>query len=156
MINLKRILWPTDYSETSEAAQTYACALAKQFDAELHIVHVIIEPAYAVSPMGVGYIPASYHEDMRARSDAELAKLPSGNVGDELSVVRESLGGAPADSITTYAEEHDIGMIVIGTHGYSGLSRMLMGSVAEKVVRTATCPVLTIHSDDQQFVSVDA
>ncbi|NKB38765.1 MAG: universal stress protein [Gammaproteobacteria bacterium] len=155
MINLKRILWPTDFSETSDAAQTYACNLAKQFDAELHIVHVIIDPAYAVSPMGVGYIPASYHEDMRVRSDAELAKLPVDSAADGLSVVRESLGGSAAENITDYAQEHDIGMIVIGTHGYSGLSRMLMGSVAEKVVRTAGCPVLTIHTDDLQFIKAD-
>ncbi len=155
MINLKRILWPTDFSETADTAQIYACSLAKQFDAELHIVHTIIDPAYAVSPMGVGYIPATYHEDMRERSDAELAKLPSLVGAKELSVVRESLAGGAAEAITDYAKEHGISMIVMGTHGYSGLSRMLMGSVAEKVVRTATCPVLTIHSDDKQFVSED-
>ena len=154
MLKVNRILWPTDYSDTSNTAQIFACTLAKQLNADLHIVHVIVDPAYAASPMGMGYIPESYQEDMLERSDAELARLPSIDC-DGPTIVRKSLTGSAAESITDYAKEHRVGMIIMGTHGYSGLSRLLMGSVAEKVVRTASCPVLTIHSDDKQFVDAN-
>ncbi len=153
MINIKKILWPTDFSDNSKTSQMYACELAKQFSAELHIIHVIVDPAYIVSPMGVGYIPDSYQEDVRERSDKELAGQLT-DVGD-LVIVRKTIDGAAAEGITDYAKDNDINMIVMGTHGYTGLSRMLLGSVTEKVVRSASCPVLTVHSDDNQFIEAE-
>jgi nucleotide-binding universal stress UspA family protein len=150
MINVKKILWPTDFSDNSKTSQMYAHELAVQFSAELHIIHVIVDPAYVVSPMGVGYIPDSYQADVRERSDKELAEQLADAV--DLTIVRETIDGAAAESITQYAQDNDINMIVMGTHGYSGLSRLLLGSVAEKVVRSAPCPVLTVHSEDQQLI----
>lgn len=152
MINVKKILWPTDFSDNARTAQLYAVEFARQFSAELHVVHVIVDPAYFISPMGVGYIPESYHEDMLKRSDEELAALPAAEQSEGLQVVRKTLGGAAAESIVDYAEENTISMIVMGTHGYTGLTNLVIGSVAEKVVRTAHCPVLTVHSDDRQFI----
>jgi universal stress protein A len=150
MIKVKKILWPTDFSDNSKTSQLYANELAQQFSAELHIIHVIVDPAYVVSPMGVGYIPDSYQADVRERSDKELADLFTESEG--LNIVRKTIDGMAADSITQYALDNDINMIVMGTHGYSGISRMLMGSVAEKVVRSASCPVLTVHAEDNKFV----
>ncbi len=150
MISLNKILWPTDFSDNSKTSQMYAYELAKQFSSELHIIHVIVDPAYFVSPMGVGYISEGYQEDVRKRSDKELAAQLSD--ADGLNIVRETIDGAAAEGITQYAKDNDISMIVMGTHGYSGLSRLLLGSVAEKVVRSASCPVLTVHSDDNQFI----
>ena len=76
MINLRKILLPTDFSTTAKTAQMYACSLAQQYGCELHIIHVIIDPAYVMPPMAGAYIPESYREDMKTRSDDELSKLP--------------------------------------------------------------------------------
>jgi len=152
MINIQKILWPTDFSDNAKTAQLYACELAKQFSAELHVVHVIVDPAYVISPMGVGYIPESYHTDMHQRSDDELAKLPPEQEAKGLKIVRATVSGSAAEGIVTYAGDNDISMIVLGTHGYTGITGLLLGSVAEKVVRTSGCPVLTVHSDDKQFI----
>jgi nucleotide-binding universal stress UspA family protein len=103
--------------------------------------------------MGVGYIPDSYQEDVRERSDKELAQQLT-DVAD-LVIVRKTIDGGAAEGITDYAKDNDINMIVMGTHGYTGLSRMLLGSVTEKVVRSASCPVLTVHSDDNQFIEAE-
>lgn len=155
MIKLEKILWPTDFSDNSKTAQMYATSLAQQFSAELHVAHVIVDPAYFVSPMGVGYIPESYHKDMLSRSDEELENLPATDKAEGLTIVRKTLGGGAAECIVEYAEETGISMIVMGTHGYTGLTQLVLGSVAEKVVRTAHCPVLTVHSDDRQFIEED-
>ena len=119
------------------------------------MVHVIVDPAYALSPVGVGYIPETYQEEMQERSDAELATLVSAPTCEGLDVSYKTLAGNAADSIVEYAEDNQIGMIVMGTHGYTGLSRLVLGSVAERVVRSAHCPVLTVHSDDRQFIEED-
>ncbi|MFT7460684.1 MAG: universal stress protein A [Planctomycetota bacterium] len=155
MINIERILWPTDFSDNSKVAQLYACELAKQFGAELHIIHVIIDPAYFMTSMGVGYIPDHYEADIREHSDEELGKLPTGVAVDGLIIIRKTIYGAAAEDITSYANDHGISMIVMGTHGYSGMNRLLLGSVAEKVVRISSCPVLTIHADDNQFIGTE-
>ena len=152
MVTIDSIMLPTDFSDTSKVAQRYAKGLARQYSAELHVVHVILDPAYVASPMGMGSIPDSYHSDMEARSDEELETLFPDNNESDIVVVRKTLGGSAAYSIVEYAKDNKISMIVMGTHGYSGLSRLLLGSVAEKVVRTSPCPVLTVHSDDNQFV----
>jgi universal stress protein A len=126
--------------------------LAKQFSAELHVIHVIEDPAYVGTPMGLGYIPESYQVDMRERSDRELANQMASDGDTGLLITQHTVDGVTASGITQYAKDNDISMIVMGTHGYSGLTRLLLGSVAEKVVRTASCPVLTVHSDDHQFI----
>ncbi len=152
MMKLEKILWPTDFSDNSNTANLYATSLAKEFSAELHMVHVIVDPAYALSPVGVGYIPETYHEEMEERSDAELATLASAGNCSGLEVRCKTLAGNAAEAIVDYAEENQVSMIIMGTHGYTGLSRLVMGSVAERVVRSAHCPVLTVHPDDRQFI----
>ena len=153
MLNLKKILCPTDFSDNAKTAQRYACALAGRFSAELHLVHVLADPSTAIPPFGWGYIPKSYLTDMRGHADKELAGLACAD--KDIVIVRKTIQGVPAKDIARYAEQNDISLIVICTHGYSPVKDMIVGSVTEKVVRRAACPVLTIHPDDKRLVGDD-
>ena len=155
MIRLQRILFPTDFSECANSAQQYACALAGQFEVELHLLHVLQdltllmlpEPATALA------LPASFLETCETEAKSTLARLldPSWCAGRR--VVYATRTGNPALEIDRYATETDIGLIVIGTHGRSGFSHVLLGSIAERVVRRAPCPVLTVRPQTRQLVS---
>lgn len=152
MIYLRKILHPTDFSDASAHALRYACAFAKHFGSELYLVHVVPESVVAVSaPMGA-YLPPDYRQEFEKRSNDELAKLPQEDWGEGIPVQRKTLAGPEFLEIVRYAKENKIDMIVMGTHGRTGLSHVFMGSVAEKVVRKAPCPVLTAHPDDFEFV----
>jgi len=148
MIELKRILLPTDLSECSERARSYACELAKRFAAELHVLHVV--PPISV-PGYVGPVPDEWlHPEDGARQALEAWDDPA---FEELgSVQRFVVTGTPFVEIVRHARESDVDLIVIGTHGRSGLTHALLGSVTEKVVRKAPCPVLTVRPEGHQFV----
>lgn len=149
-MNIKRILMPTDFSSCAGVAFDHALVLAKQHGAELHVLHVI--ELHAAEPIGLG--PAlpdleAVHERLDAMAGGEMGKLLEKH-GDHPVVIKDALrrGVAAAPSVVAYAEEAAIDLIVLGTHGRRGLRRLLLGSVAEEVVRTAPCPVLTIHGDE--------
>jgi universal stress protein A len=132
MIALKRILVPHDFSETSAAAVTYAVALARHFGAELSFLHV-------------GDRNYSETRDVSPIHDALLAILsPSDRL--ELNPAFYVKTGFPAAEIVRFASDGDIDLIVMGTHGRGFIGHALMGSVAESVVRTAPCPVLTVRN----------
>jgi nucleotide-binding universal stress UspA family protein len=118
------ILFATDFSEASEAAARTALDYARRFGARLHLLHVTWAGTDPTMPAGL----------------AKLAK----DLGDSVPVVTAVESGAPAAQIVRYAERKGIGLIVLGTHGRTGVSRALVGSVAERVVRIAPCPVLTV------------
>lgn len=121
---VKEILFATDFSESSDAAARVAREYARQFGARLHALHVVWPAADTTeSPL--------------------LSKLAE-ELGAEVPVVAAVESGAPAGRIVHYAERHGIDLIVLGTHGRTGMTRALLGSVAERVVRTAPCPVLTV------------
>lgn len=133
-MNIKRILVPVDFSRDSLDALSAARDLAKQFGAELLILYVI-EPIHFITVSEV-------YEEQRRLSDVELT-----HIGDELRAAGQRFrilikAGVPAHVIVDTARRSGTGMIVMGTHGRTGLAHMLIGSVAEKVVRTAGCPVL--------------
>ncbi len=152
MIKLSRLLHPTDFSSSSSQAQNYACALVEHFAAELHLIHVVTEPtSLATGPLG-GYLPANYSAELKEHAAETLAGLPDRAWSEGRSIKRCVVEGYAFVEILRYAKENDIDMIVMGTHGHSGLAQMLLGSVAEKVVRKAPCPVLTIHPEDHSFV----
>ena len=139
---LRRILVPIDFSETSHAALEEAADLASRFDAELHLLHVVENNSASVSEIALAYpIFQSYIHDLVKTAAAQMdgLRLPASiaRVPERKVVV-----GAPIDRINDYAAEHDIDLIVMGTHGRTGPSHWLMGSVAERVVRSAPCPVL--------------
>jgi nucleotide-binding universal stress UspA family protein len=145
MARITRILVPTDFSETSDAALRYARMLAETFGASLHLVHAFEDPyaAGALTPEVYGTIP----QELR---DSAL-RLATTNLEQRLPATDRSRGttavvmGAPAAAIVKYATENGIDLIVMDTHGRGGVAHLLLGSVAEKVVRTAACPVLSVR-----------
>ena len=152
MIRIDKILHPTDFSANSNHALKYACALASHFGAELHLVHVMADLALITLPPVDGYLPEGYYQDARKRADEELAKMPDRKVAGETVIIKKTLEGAAFPEIIRYASDNDIDLIVMGTHGYSGLTHMVMGSIAEKVVRRSPCPVLTVQPENHEFV----
>ena len=152
MISLKRILLPTDFSDYSKAARDYACALADQFGSELHLLHVLQDLIAMVPEPGLAFPPpGDYMRELQEGAEKGLAELLDPDWAKGKSIVRTTQQGPPFLEIVRYAKENDIDLIVMGTHGRSGLAHVLLGSVAEKVVRKAPCPVLTIRPSDHQF-----
>jgi len=154
MLNLKKILYPTDFSEYSLAALPYAAVLAQQNDAQLYCLHVVEMPKeehligdYMV-PLNVPHVP----EDKILRTArTRLERFVSEHLSEIDNVTPRVLTGTPFVEIIRYARDQFIDLIVIGTHGHSALAAMLLGSVAEKVVRKAPCPVLTVRDPRHKF-----
>jgi|RhiMethySRZTD1v2_1073278.scaffolds.fasta_scaffold00176_7 nucleotide-binding universal stress UspA family protein len=152
-MTLKSILVATDFSEPARAALEHGKALARSQDATLHVLHVVQQiPTYYGSEVGLAVADI---EDTIAASAQRQLESAIGNDGDV--VVRASTTRAPkvARAINEYAEEHDVDLIVVGTHGRGAVSRFLMGSVAERVVRSASRPVLTIHAPEGDSPLID-
>ena len=142
-----RILVPTDFSEPSEAALDYARVMADTFGASLHVLHVFDAPfaAGAVSPeVFIADSPAAQaHLFEEASSRLQHRVTPADRT--RYRATAEIVTGTSAESIVTYARKRGMDLIVMGTHGRTGLDHLLMGSVSEKVVRTAPCPVMTVR-----------
>jgi universal stress protein A len=146
---VNRILVPTDFSETADKALAYAKDLAMKLGASLHLVHVYSDP-YAVAA-GAPEVYAPVPAEVRARSIEEVRD----RLFERLDVAEEQrfrgsrgvVRGLIAPQIVDYAASQDIDLIVIGTHGRRGVAHLLLGSVAEHVVRTAGCPVLTVRAE---------
>lgn len=152
MIRLKKILCPTDFSEHSRSSLLYACELATKFQAELHLLHILQDLVTIVPEAGMSFVPpGDYMEQMQISATQALEKVPG--EGFSGATVRAVRTGAPFVEIVRYAREQQIDLIVISTHGRSGLAHVLLGSVAEKVVRKAPCPVLTIRPEGHQFAA---
>jgi len=148
MIKLDRILLPTDFSKCSERAVSYASELAKRFTSEVHLLHVV--PPISL-PGQVGPIPEQFlHREEDAQKELDKWSDPSFEQVENL--VRSVITGTPFVEIVRYARNESMDLIVMGTHGHSGLMHVLIGSVAEKVVRKASCPVLTVRPEGHQFV----
>lgn len=152
MIELKKILLPTDFSDNSNQALDYASALAQKFDAEIHLLHVLQDLIALIPEPGVALIPGDFHEELKQSAEQSLKQVLGSDSASGLSVVRATRDGTPFVEIIRYAKENDVDLIVMGTHGRSGLSHVLLGSVAERVVRKAPCPVLTVRQAGHQFV----
>lgn len=153
MISIKKVLFPTDLSDAAAEAQLYACALAEQFGAELHILSVLQDMTMvSPDPNMPWVIPASSLEEIRQSLDQALLAIPDPKWSAGKTIYRVLRTGTPFLEIVRYAQEQDIDVIVVGTHGRSGLTHMLLGSTAEKVVRKSPCPVLTVHPKGHQFV----
>lgn len=153
MIKIQRILFPTDFSEASKPAQEYACAFADQFGAELHVLYVLPNDlVMAPEPaMAIGLTP-NFFVEQKAAAEKTLERLIPPTWAQGKSLHRATRMGNPHVEIGQYAREHDIDLLILGTHGRSALMHLLLGSVAEKVVRTAPCPVLTVRPAGHQFV----
>ncbi len=145
MLKIKRILYPTDFSATASHALPFAVKLAEQFDAELQMLHALV--LHADDPGNVAHrFPGALDLYESHESAAEqMGAAAAAHIDGGLKVHQEQLRGISAPGvILDYARDHDIDLVVMGTHGRRGLMRMLLGSVAEEVVRLAPCPVLTV------------
>ena len=143
----KDILLPTDGSKGVEEAINCAVSLAKKFDAKIHVLYVVEPPRF--QEYGAGIALASIIKTLQeageqiVKDTVEVIRK-SGVRGVEESVEE----GHPAEEILQYTSEHGIDLIVIGTHGRRGLNRVLLGSVAEEIVRSADVPVMTVRMSE--------
>jgi nucleotide-binding universal stress UspA family protein len=152
-VSLKRILAPTDLSECSAAGLKYAAALAERFEAELILLHVAQDFDVALAATELGFPPPErLRQELTEHARKQLANLPGGSWSIR-AITREVRWGNPWQEITTFAKEIDADLIVVGTHGRTGLSHLFLGSVAERVVRAAPCPVLTVRPEGHHFVT---
>jgi nucleotide-binding universal stress UspA family protein len=144
-MQFRHILAPTDFSEYSKKAVGSALELARKFGAKLTILHVVELPPYPVE----GYVPpavnATFLDDLERQATQDLAQLVPEAESSNVEVVRLVAVGSPYRKIIETAEAEQVDLIVMATAGRSGFSHLVMGSIAERVVRTATCPVLTIR-----------
>ena len=153
MIEVKKILVPTDFSPPSVKALAYGRAFARLFQSSLHVLHVIEEPFVHGFTME-GYIATlpEFSAQLEVRAKEELARQLSEADRRELAAVETTRFGNPYSEIVAYAKEQDVDIIVMGTHGRGMVAQLLLGSVAERVVRMAPCPVLTVREPEHDFV----
>jgi universal stress protein A len=151
-IRIQRILLPTDFSALSATATNYACELATKFDAELHLLHTLEIHPIATPDFGMGLALPRYAEESKAAAEKSLTGLLDPTWSKGRKVVQVIVEGSPKVEIIRYSRQHAIDLIVLSTHGRTGLTHVILGSVAESVVRTAPCPVLTVRPEGHQFV----
>ncbi len=149
MIIIRKILCPVDFSEASRNAVRYAHEFAKGMGAELVLLN-IVEPRPMAVDMSLSYVPLEEDLEKAAREDLEEIIRMEKEKGVEVQA--EVRIGTPSELILEMAEELDVNLIILGSHGKAGLSRLLMGSVAESVVRKATCPVLIVKAEEKEFI----
>ncbi|MFH1299416.1 MAG: universal stress protein [Planctomycetota bacterium] len=150
MIEIKKILIPTDFSETAQAATQYAVELARKFNAKLYLLHVIEDPIVYM-PMFESYaLPPKEDFENFAKTRLDNWILDEDKVG--LEIETSWVHGNPFVDILKFSKREAIDLIVVGTHGRSFTAHLLLGSVAEKVVRKASCPVLTVRAKGHQFI----
>jgi nucleotide-binding universal stress UspA family protein len=153
MIDLHRILVPTDFSKYSHHALTYAAAFAEKFGAELYLLHVVQDLAVFIPDMITVAPPVlPTVKQLTEAVYAAFDRLIEEQQLQQLDIHREVREGSPFYEIVRFASEENIDLIVLGTHGHTGLAHVLLGSVTEKVVRKSPCPVLTVRDPEHEFV----
>jgi nucleotide-binding universal stress UspA family protein len=155
MIVLKNILVATDFGESAAVALTYGRDFARTFDARLHLVHMVEDVMVRNSPEVAFATP----ELQKSLEDGAWRSLRGLITEDDRAFkvvpVVQTAVNVP-NAIVEYAKANDIDLIITGTHGRGAIKHLLMGSVAERVVRTAPCPVLTVHAKERDFLAPDA
>jgi nucleotide-binding universal stress UspA family protein len=144
-MEIKRILYPTDFSEGSAVAIPYVADMAKRYGANLYVVHVI----YDIAKASGWYVPHismdEVYKDMEESAAKELRRFCAEDLRGYKDIKYVVLKGTPSEEIIRFAEDNQVDLVVMGTHGRKGLDRVLFGSTAEKVVKGASCPVLTVR-----------
>ena len=153
MVNIKKILYPSDFSKHSLAALPYAVDLAEKFDAELHLLHVVDSAYQYWMAGGEGAVPVVVSEsELLESAQKQMDDFLAQHLADvKHRLVVKMLTGRPFLEIINYSRDQAIDMIVIATHGHGAIASMLMGSVTEKVVRKSPCPVLTVRHAEHKF-----
>jgi len=157
MIALKNVLVATDFSEPSDVALGYGRHFARTFGATLHVIHVVenVMARFAADAYPV-MLPDLQREVEEAGEKKLIATLENEDFQQLQAVPAVVTSAAPAAAIVDYARTHGIDLIILGTHGRGAVAKLLMGSVAERVVRTAGCPVLTVRHPEHDFLAPDA
>ncbi|MBU0561556.1 MAG: universal stress protein [Bacteroidetes bacterium] len=151
MNEIKKILVPIDFSDYSKNALRYSISFARTFSAEVCLIYVI-EPMIYPADFSMGQIAVPPQEiNFNNRAKEELEQLAEKEFGPDLNVSVVIKSGKPFVEIIETAAELDIDLIIIATHGHTGVEHLLFGSTAEKVVRKAPCPVLTIREPIKGF-----
>ena len=152
MAKVQKILCPTDFSELSVGAMNYAVLLAETFGAELHLLHVVDQAYQYWMAMGPETLPAGpAPEELMTTAKKQMEEFAEKYVPEKVQASREVVNGRPFREIIRIAKERKSDLIVIGTHGRGALTQVLLGSVAEKVVRKAPCPVLSVREPGHKF-----
>jgi nucleotide-binding universal stress UspA family protein len=149
---LKRILVPIDFSDCSKKALQYAVPLAKQHQAAITLLYIVPTPSYAAGEYG-GIDYASLEAETRASADQALSALAVDEIRGEVSADTVVRSGSAALEIIEFAKSLPADIIVVSTHGRTGLKHVLLGSVAENVVRLAPCPVLVVREREHEFLA---
>jgi nucleotide-binding universal stress UspA family protein len=151
MLPLKKILWPTDFSEPSFVALEAANELALKFSAELYVMHVVSALPVVPGPSGpTSFNVSLYEEELQKSADNSVQEIIEKRIPAGVEAHAVVTSGLVADEIIHEAERQKINLIVTSTHGETGWRHLIFGSVAEKIVRMAPCPVLTIHAPRQK------
>lgn len=150
---ISKILYPTDFSEHSLHALTYARELASQFDAQIHCIHVVDEAFQYWTAMGPESVPLGPGvEDVQSMAEGQMARFTDEHlIGLKYAAITKTVMGRPFAEIVKYARDNNVDLIVMSTHGRGGLAHVLVGSTTEKVVRKAHCPVLTVRHPESKF-----
>jgi len=145
MVQIRHILCPTDFSPTARHAGQYAADLARAFGAEVVLLHVIPEMSYPQRSLGMATALPDLRAELHQRAKDELGKQRQ-KLDPALNIRTELRDGNAHEQILECATAGKADLIVIGTHGHTGLARMLLGSTAERIVRLATCAVMTVRT----------
>jgi universal stress protein A len=158
MVVIKHVLVATDFSHVAEKALRYGREFATRFGATLHIINIVDDvAARLIGSIGLTYDPTGLQQDVCDAERVKLEALVSDRDRLDLhAVLTQKISTAPASAIVAHAAKERIDVIVMGTHGRGGMAHAVLGSVAERVVRTAPCPVLTVHDRERDFVLPNA
>jgi len=153
MIQLKKILFPTDFSRCASQALAHALHLARRHQAELHVLHALVLHGYTNGKALSAQIDLVETRLEQVAADRMRAVTKDLTVGIPVVVRAKKRGISAAPVILEYADEHDIDLIVLGTHGRRGLEHLFLGSVAEEVVRFSPCPVFTVRESKEPILT---
>ena len=143
-MDIHRILVPFDFSEYSEKAFTWALAMAEKWRSRLLLLHVVPTPSYPPMLMGTYFNVAEFEASLRADAEARAQEFVGKTQSRTIQIDTRVVTGEPFGDICRIAEQEQVDLIIMGSHGRTGLGHVLLGSVAERVVRHAPCPVLVV------------
>jgi nucleotide-binding universal stress UspA family protein len=148
-VSVKRVLVANDFSAGADAALQHGCAAARAYGASLDVLHVVSDPLEQAPTTAEGYVvPNDFNQKLEASVRRHVMETLSQACGTWLAVEVLVRHGTPADEILKAARERRADLVVVGRHGHRLLERLLLGTTAERVVREAPCPVLTVHAAD--------
>jgi universal stress protein A len=151
-IALRKILVPIDFSEYSKKALHYAIPFARQFHAKILLLYVV-EPTIYPADFSFGQIGMpNVENELRVKGEQELQELITNEIKGVVPAEGFVKVGLPFVEVVSFAKEEGIDLIIVATHGHTGVEHVLFGSTAEKIVRKAPCPVLIVRSDERDFV----